>query len=862
MPEMKQKAVETYGKLPIRFEANRGQTGPQVDFLARGSGYTLYLTATEAVLVMRQGQGNRPGVLRMKLIGANPAPQVAGLEQLPGTAHYFIGNDPRAWRTSVPTFARVEYRDVYPGVSLVYYGSQGQLEYDFVVAPGADPEAIRLSFAGTDRLEIDARGDLVIHTAAGVIRQHKPVLYQEVNGVRREVSGGYLLKDRDQIAFQVAAYDASRPLVIDPVLTYSTFLGGGFWEEGKAIAVDGSGNAYVTGLSESLDFPAPGGTPLTPNGPTDAFVAKFDASGALVYSAFLGGNSEDTGLGIAVDRSGNVYVTGFTHSTNFPTLSGFQSGSGGLTDAFVMKLDVTGRPVYSSYLGGSGFDEGRAIAVDASGNAYVTGVTFSPFPTLNPFQAVFGGGSDAFVAKVDAGGSALVFSTYLGGSGSESGHGIAVDVSGNAYVTGQTSSANFPTANAFQSASGGTGDAFVTKLSPAGVLAYSTYLGGSSGDEGLGIAVDGSGNAHVTGGTGSINFPNVNALQAASGGGADGFVTKFNASGSTLLYSTYLGGDGLDKGIAIAVDGSGNAYVTGQTDSSNFPKVDPPAAASGTGVGGDAFVTKLNPAGSALVYSTYLGGGSMDAGTGIAVDGAGHAYVVGDTTSFDFPTVNPSQPELGGEGDFGTDAFVAMILNPAPPKPDPTPVVVPFAPGSFTLREADLDRDDDEFDRDAFKARFTLGDGNDGIKPLEEGVTIQVGSASVTIKAGYFRKDRKGRFNYEGKINGVKVKASIRHMGGDSYKLTFKGKGEDTHSYARHRRRHDRDGDPPFSWYKRHHRASAPITVALTIGDCTKACDTGSTAWTAKRDYRGDRDDHRGGDDRDEQRNGHRGRRR
>jgi hypothetical protein len=849
MPEAaKQEILANFGKLPLRFEANRGQSHPEVNFLARGSGYTLYLTGTEAVLVLRQGQANRPDVLRMKLIGASPAPQVAGLEKLPGTAHYFIGNDPKAWRTGIPTYAKVEYRNVYPGVSLVYYGSQGGLEYDFVLAPGADPGVIRVAFEGANSLQVDARGDLVLQTARGEVRQRKPVIYQEVNGARQEVSGGYLLKGRDQIAFHVAAYDASRPLVIDPFLSYSTYLGGsGVSEQGNSIAVDGSGNVYVTGQSDSTDFPAPAGgtSPTFGGGVTDAFVAKLGPSGALLYTAYLGGSLADTGMGIALDSSGNIYVTGRTLSSDFPTLNAFQSVmSGTVGDVFVAKLNATGSAlVYSTFLGGADTDDGNAIAVDGFGNAYVTGKTFSagtsPFPiTATPIQGENGGSYDAFVAKIEfnAGVSALVYSTYLGGGGYDEGRAIAVDGSGNAYVTGDTFSANFPPATPLQGAIGGPRDAFVAKINTGGsALVYSTYLGGSGIDVGRGIAVDASGNAYVTGGTNSTDFPVAIPFQSVPGGDFDAFVAKVNAGGSALVYSTYLGGGGAEFGFGIAVDGSGNAYVTGDTFSANFPTATPLQGA----IGGprDAFVAKVNAGGSALVYSTYLGGGGAEFGFGIAVGGSGNAYVTGTTDSPDFPTMSAFQPVFGG----AADAFVAKILDqepapPAPPEPQvpPTPdppavVVVPFA--TFSLREFDLDNDDDDFEV-AFKAHFKLGAKSDGIKLDKDDVTIQVGTASVTIPAGSFRQDRRGRFKYEGVINGVRVKASIRSQDGGSY--TFQAKGEEVRR-GDHRRRDHRDGEP--SLWKRHGRTSAPVTVALTIGD-----DSGTTTWNGKASHRHTRD--------------------
>ena len=633
--------IDTFGKLPLRFEANPGQTDEQVKFLARGTGHTLFLTPTEAVMVFTkreqtaksrlQGARLRPEeavhvtrtVLRMTFVGANPEPRVVGAEELPDKANYFIGNDPAKWRTNVPTYARVQYTDVYPGIDLIYYGSQRRLEYDFVVRPGADPRTIALGFQGADKLEVDPQGDLVLHTGAGEIRQRKPVIYQEIGGVRREIAGGYVLKGESRVGFHVAVYDTSRPLVIDPALVYSTYLGGSADDAGVGIAVDAAGNAYVTGSTASANFPTTAGAFQTTLGGGgvgfDAFVTKLNSTGsALLYSTYLGGsNNDDSGVGIAVDGAGNAYVTGSAFSTDFPTTPGaFQSSFGGVRDAFVTKLNPTGSTlVYSTYLGGTGDDGGVSIAVDTAGSAYVSGFAQAGFPTTTAaFQPGFGGGPyDAFVTKVDPMGSALVYSTYLGGSGDDEVFGgLAVDASGNAYVTGFTTSANFPTTpGAFQTTFGGAGplgfgDAFVTKLNSTGSMpVFSTYLGGSGDDFGAGIAVDGNGNAYIAGSTASTNFPTTpGAFQTTFGGSGplglgDAFVTKLNPTGSALIYSTYLGGSGDDFATRIAVDVLPNpsAYVTGNTASTNFPTTAGAFQTTLGGVGpfgaGDAFVAKI-----------------------------------------------------------------------------------------------------------------------------------------------------------------------------------------------------------------------------------------------------------------------------
>jgi hypothetical protein len=449
-------------------------------------------------------------------------------------------------------------------------------------------------------------------------------------------------------------------------LVYSTYLGGDARDFGNSIAVDTSGNAYITGTTGSNDFPTEDAFQPNRSSFRDAFVVKVNQTGeALLYSTYLGGSLDDLGNGITVDRAGNAYIVGTTESVNFPTPgSPFQGSNAGQKDVFVSKLDPFGDTfIYSTYLGGSGDDFGNGIAVDSSGNAYVTGTTQSgDFPRANAFDNSLGGAQDAFVTKLNSTGTApLVYSTYLGGSGNDFGNGIAVDSSGNAYVTGTTQSGDFPRANAFDNSLGGAQDAFVTKFDPSlsGVpsLIYSTYLGGNNDDFGNGVALDSSNNAYVVGTTQSNDFPfTAGAFQTANAGSNDAFVTKFNSAGSVLTYSTYLGGSMDDLGSGIALDTSGNAYVVGSTVSDNFPVKDPlqPFLEGNS----DAFITKLNSTGTApLVYSTYLGGVNNDLGNGIAVDISGNAYVTGTTESANFPIANAFQANLLGT----KDSFVTKV---------------------------------------------------------------------------------------------------------------------------------------------------------------------------------------------------------
>jgi hypothetical protein len=658
-PNAQARILGDYGKLPLSFEANHGQADERVKFLSRTGGYTLFLTGDEAVLalsVKRVGTDRakiagashamRPsmsapksgGVLRMKLRNANPVATIAGVDELAGTSNYFIGSDPRKWRTGVPTYAKIKYEGIYSGVDLVYYGNQRQLEYDFIVAPGADPRRIAFDVSGAKRIRRDEHGDLVFKVGESEIRWQKPVVYQEKNGTRNEIAAHYAITDTNRVGFELAKYDPSRPLYIDPLI-YSTYLGGSGGDSGASIAVDAAGNAYVTGTTASTNFPTM--NPLQPTyggGAGDAFVTKFNPSGsALLYSTYLGGSGLDGGFGIAVDSSGNAYLTGCTTSIDFPTMNPIQpnyggnnSPNGGCGDAFVTEIDPAGSAlVYSTYLGGSGSDAGIGVAVDGTGDAYVTGYSGSTnFPvTPGGFQTSLNGPYNAFVAVISPAGAALVYSTYLGGSVYDEGDGISVDNSDDAYVTGNTLSSNFPTTpGAFQTTYGGGLDAFVTKFNFTGSeLIYSTYLGGSGFNWGFGVAVDSAGDAYVTG-TADGNFPiTLSAFQTTCPKGPGcAFVTKFNPSGSALVYSSYLGGY---IGDSIALDSTGSAYIAGTTYSLQTKS---------------NIVSKLNPSGSGLVYSTYLGGNDDTVGVAIAADSAGNAYVTGSTNSSSGFPVTPS----------------------------------------------------------------------------------------------------------------------------------------------------------------------------------------------------------------------------
>lgn len=552
----------SYGDLPLSFEVNRGQTDARVEFFARAGGYTLYLTANEAVMSLRapgrrsSKNDRRPSAtttersssIRMRLVGANTRARIVGLDELPGKSNYFIGSDPKKWRLNVPNYSRVKYQNAYPGLDVLFYGNGRQLEYDFIVAPGASFKPIKLSFDGARRVRLEESGDLVIETTAGEIRQRKPAIYQQDGAKRLPISGGYVIAGDREIAFEVGEYDRTLALVIDPVLIYSTSIGGSNNDNANAIAVDAAGNAYIAGMTTSADFPT-----LNPfqsklgmgmNGfiPSDAFITKLNASGtAVLYSTYLGGGGADGANSIAVDAAGNAYATGYTGSTDYPTSPGaFQTNASSFGDAFITKLNAAGNALaYSTRLGGPpssfGFrfvaNNGLGIAVNSNGNAYVTGYTFSPsFPVKKAAQAELDRGFHNMCCFPEC-----LYS----------------------FVPGPTPIE----------------DAFVTKLNPSGTgLVYSTYVGGTAQEEGFAIAIDASESAYITGRTCSRDFTD----GAYGGGKSDAFAVKVSPSGKQFVYSRLIGGGGDDLGNSIAVDSAGSAYVAGQSDSSNL--VTSPAA--------------------------------------------------------------------------------------------------------------------------------------------------------------------------------------------------------------------------------------------------------------------------------------------
>jgi|GEM_PF-2394212 len=661
-----------FGKVPLVFEPNVGQTAAEVKFLSRTPRLTLYLAGTETVMALSRSNA-APAVVRMRLKGGDD-PYVLGLDRKDSVSHYYLGSDPSRWLSAVPHYGRVEAKGVYPGIDMVYYGDGNRLEYDFVVAPGADPNRIEISFAGIDALRVDpSTGDLIYSTPAGEIANRKPRVYQDVDGRRVEVAGAYRLLSKTSAGFSLGDYDRSRPLTIDPVVVWATYLGGNDEDVAFSVATDSLGSVYVTGQTRSTNFP---GTIGNPAGSFDAFVAKFNSAGtALSYSTFIGGTGTDQSFSIAVSSAGEAFIAGSTSSGNFPTTAGVIQGAfGGQNDGFVAKLNPSGVLSLSTYIGGSTLDQANGITIDSGGNIFVVGTTTSVnFVTTNgAFDTQLTGLEDAFVMRLNSTASQRLYSTFLGGGGGDEGLKIALDPQGNAVVCGRTTSSSFDvppfptTAGVVQTTFGGaTNDGFLTKLNVAGTgLLFSTYLGGSGLDRISDVKVASNGDIYVVGESSSANFPTVpGSFDTSANGGRDIVVARLNSTGTAFLFSTYLGGSGEETGdslvLAEAAGSVQQVVVVGATASGNYPTV---SATQPALLGpSDAVLSKLNINGTALSLSTYLGGTNNETGRGVALSGT-DAIVVGQTASVDFPANTFDTSFNQGV----LDAFVAKISDGQP----------------------------------------------------------------------------------------------------------------------------------------------------------------------------------------------------
>lgn len=706
MADKQATVAQDYANLPLSFEAAPAQPDGQPQFLARGNGYTLGLSATEAVLGLSRppissttqvktalpdlkalaapkttpapgATTQPPAIVRIKLDGANPAPQLIGQQELAPKSYYYLGQDTAKWRTNVTHYGQVLYKEVYAGTDMIYYGnSQSELEYDFNLAPGADPSNLKMNFEGVERLETNPKGELVLHLAGGEITQKAPVIYQESGGVKTSVDGHYLLLGDNRVSFELGRYNKTLPLVIDPSISYSTYLGGNLNDSGQAIAVDSTGAAYIVGLTgEAPDsgvntFPVLNAYDTTYNGGVDIFISKFNPNGTLAYSTFLGGSGFDEAFSIAVDSMGAAYIAGYNSGGNFPMIGASYkvTNSGGI-DTIVAKLNPSGSLVYSTYLGGTGADLGQEIAVDSTGSMYIVGSTTSyDFPTAAPFQSHLNLNTDlndpfppldGFVTKINSSGS-LVYSTYLGGTIDDTANSIAVDSGGAAYILGQTYSTDFPLYSPAQPLNHGNGDAFIMKFDSNGSPVYSTFLGGNQIDSGTRIALNSLDEAIVVGITQSSDFPLFSPFQNNFQGTSDGFVTRLSSTGG-FVYSTYLGGLSGSAIYDVAVDSNDAFYVVGGS-AAGFPAFyafQPTLNYSNTFIS-NGFITRFD-SNNSMSYSSYYGWpGTAILGVAVQADGTAYITGYGPPPPNYFGMYNPFQSQFGG----GIDAFVAKIKSP------------------------------------------------------------------------------------------------------------------------------------------------------------------------------------------------------
>lgn len=694
VPSSTHQAQNIYGQLPITFEANVGQAAAGVDFISRGNGHTLFLMGDEMVLSLAKvtdlstdlltsaydHPDELPTIavhnLHMAFVGGNTAPQISRQTELAGVSNYFHGNNPSEWHLNVPHYQEIHYQNLYNGIDLVFGSNEGGLQYDFIVAPNINPQTIQMRFDPVQHIALDEQGNLLLHFNDTILRHNAPIIYQMDGREEHQIQGRFRLIDNNTVGFEVGSYNENLPLVIDPTLVYSTFVGGSGAGEGRNIAIDNAGSAYITGFTTSTNYPLQGPVDPLSTGYNEAFVTKLNPAGdGLVYSTYLGGSNGEGGLSITIDGTGAAYITGFTSSPDFPlqnpiypTHSSPMLGN----DSFLTKLNPAGNAlIFSTYIGGTGNDVGDRIVLDAAGDIYVAGSTQGTgYPMVNPYDNTFTGDEDCVLTKVNAAGTALVYSTHLGGSSIEICYGLDVDNAGSAYVAGFTQSDDFPLLNAFDPTNGPSimgMDAFITKFSVAGnTLIYSTYLGGDAAIErAYDILVDATGAAYVTGIAASPDFPLQNPYDATLGY-VDAFIAKLNPAGDALIFSTFFGGSDQDIAHSIALDPSGNIYIAGFTESPDFPVLNE----IDNTLGGlrDGFVTSFSPNADILLYSTYLGGNApmfqYDMAYGIAVDATGSAYIGGYTSSSDFPVLNAYDNTLNGSRDPFATKFDGSLLTP------------------------------------------------------------------------------------------------------------------------------------------------------------------------------------------------------
>ncbi|MFC2084795.1 SBBP repeat-containing protein [Bacteroidota bacterium] len=707
----KKNVVKDYLKIPMSFEENVGQVNSEVKFTSRGQGYTISLTELGATITLSNPNlmlrneahdyllseftsdlfnidftESNVTTLKMKLLNNLKPASIKGTDILPTISNYYSGNDPSRWIENVHNFKNVRYEEIYDGIDLIYYGNQGRLEYDFIVSPGSDPDNIRFKIDGTEKIEIDPDGNLLLFVNGGVLKQAKPVIYQIIEGEKIIISGSYLIADNNEISFKVGNYDLEKPLTIDPILLYSSYWGGSNFDLSQSIRVCPDGSAVISGYTKSIDYPNTSGFSKV-SSDEDVFVTKIDATGSVIlFSTIFGGSGYDVSSGgMEIDSDGNIYITGGTLSSNFPTTPGaFSRIQRGWNDGFITKLSSEGQMVSSTLLGGTGGEGSADLALDENNFVYVTGGSNSRnFPvTSNAFQSTNRGWHNGTISILDQDLSTLIYSTYLGGNSNQGGNSIDVDSEGNFTVVGHTESSNFPLLNPLQDTFRGgvnygnttASDGFVTKFNSSFEMVYSTYLGGYGREIARTLICDNDGNAYVGGLTTSQDFPTKSAFQSTHGGGPysnslwyknhDGFITKISPDGSEMILSTYFGGNGQDYPItdALALDEFGNLLVVGVTRSTNFPVVSP--IQENIGGSSDAFISVFDNNCENLLFSTYLGGTNSDHARGCTIDGNNDIYVTGVTEWIDFPGTIIGETSGGGGDIFACKISMSGDITP------------------------------------------------------------------------------------------------------------------------------------------------------------------------------------------------------
>lgn len=647
--------LNTLNSINLNFQPNLGQIDSDVKFICKGLNYTLFFKTNEFIFKSFDYSSKKRHFLKYKLLNSI-CTTIEGLNNTKTRYNYFKGNNENKWICNIISYEKIKYHNVYNNIDLIYYNNGRNIEWDFILYPGSNPEDIKIEFPLKTNMNLDDEGNILVHINSNIMTIKKPYIYQNINNKIHPIDGSFNLSKSNIVSFNIDSYDLDHNLIIDPVLSYSTFLGGTGDDQIYGIALDSNKDIYVTGFTNSADFPTV--NPIySYKGDYDVFITKIDSSGSfIIYSTYISGTFDEWANDICVDSSGNAYVTGFTKSSDFPTKDPIQSTKLGVKSAFLTKLDSTGSSlIYSTFIGGNKDDEAKSMALDSNNNVYLIGITDSTnFPLISPYQSTISNYNSAFICKVASSGNSLLYSTYLGGASIDEGYDITLDSNNNMYLTGTTYSSDFPTKNPIESSLSGQRSAFITILSADGSnLIFSTFLGGSGADDSNSIVIDNNNNIFIAGTTFSSDFPLVNPIQNTKSGFFSAFVCKIASGGTHIIFSTYLGGSGFDYAYAIDLDSEYNPYISGFSTSSDFPTVDSVGPViSPTGL----YITKIQSDGSSILFSSLL---TYASGNALTLDSDNTIYVAGTTDQSAFPTVNPLQSTYAGNN----DSFILKITQ-------------------------------------------------------------------------------------------------------------------------------------------------------------------------------------------------------